>query len=1507
MNRTFIIISAAAALLAASALSAQTPSLVADVNPVITTERASSSPVFQQATPDGTIFLSARHPASGLELWKISGDTASLVKDIRPGVANSRLTGGGGASILGSTLIFNADDGVHGRELWRSDGTAAGTTLVKDVTPGATGTVSAILSIGSKAMFIVGGVSRSDELWITDGTAEGTTLVFDLNTQPLQTNWSTFTTFGGRWFFFTNRGIWVSDGTAAGTTQIATTVSATLTRTDSTLLFLTSDATHGYELWKTDGTAAGTSLLKDIFPGASSAFTSTTRIGTLIGPSTALFFANDGTGVNLWKSDGTEAGTQRVKSMYPAPPDPGAQWPQLFGADGFAYFTTTNALWRTDATEAGTFQLATVTAPRSMTAAFGQLYFFANQTEPEMWTSDGSVTGTRRVMQLPSGGNPSGQRFLNGKLYFSNDDGVHGIEPWVSDGTAAGTRMFANIAPEPPPARKSSNPLSLRAVGERVYFLADDETSTSFDNLWRSDGTAESTAKVASAVKNVYAANGYAFYVDTSNALWRTDGTEGGTIQLAESAVVLFEGTTRLFYRSVNTLWQTDGTLAGSVRVHAFESRNDPRHFAELAGRTYFSDEEALWSVDGAGARVRVTAPRSNVQPPTQTRAALGQLVFVRWTSTSGSELWRSDGIEDGTVIIKDIRPGEPTSAPTQITPAGAYVFFVANDGVHGAELWRSDGTADGTVLVRDITAGSGDSGIESLRAAGPLVYFLAHDGTSRQLWRSDGTTAGTFALTSLPGMAPVHQSWGIGDTLWFTADDGVHGAELWRSDGTVGGTAMHTDIDPGAHSSAPRELVLTGNRIFFAATTVAYGRELWAMTPDGSIIGASDVRIAEGNSGTAMARFVVRRAGNLASALQLDYITVNGTASAGTDYVAQSGTLSFAPGETTKFVDVIVNGENDVENEESFFLLVTSAGIERARGVAIISADDRRAELSIRHIDHMGGVSITNAGPSSATDVRVRFSHSPSREPFSLPCGHVTPCTINIAHIAAGETVRANTGSSPSTVVSGVTFAASMTAAEPDANPADNFVESLVVGPLVLPTFLTAGSTAQAMYFGALPDRAVAISSAGGAIVASPASFTESGSPINVTLTAGATPGVEMLRVQRGNASFSAEVDIVAPGGTGKRAVAYDASRTFFWRDPLVIHVRVNAMLHDGTRPTGTLQLVDGQTVKASAVLDAEANAVFSLALPPGTYSWALRYEGDTHFRTQTMPYEFTVYSVATQTAIALTQNGCTYDVAVTVHSFDQTLSPQGEVLLQVFTSELGRARVTPAAAGKSTVTFRVTLPPGQNYLTARFTADVPFAHSVRDYNLLGAPTCAPVFSATASASGVTLTWTPHNANGVVYEVFRSSTGSSFIGIGTTTATTLVDASAERNKLWYYFVRARETSGASVDSNVDVAVNVVFTDDPISGGTRIRAAHVEELRGAVNVMRAAANLTAASFGPALTAGEAIRASHFLALRDALAPALSALGLPPIASAPIPAIGRPVRTSFVQALRNAVK
>jgi ELWxxDGT repeat protein len=196
-------------------------------------------------------------------------------------------------------------------------------------------------------------------------------------------------------------------------------------------------------------------------------------------------------------------------------------------------------------------------------------------------------------------------------------------------------------------------------------------------------------------------------------------------------------------------------------------------------------------------------------------------------SSTSGRELWVTDGTTEGTQLLADINPsggsnpgsfyfqteeGSIVSNPADLAAlSDGRALFDADDGIHGAEPWITDGTIEGTHLVADINPGASSStsqfGFVALGDGRAL--FAAIDGAhGYEPWVTDGTPEGTYLLADInPGAAGlgVFNFFATGDgRALFSINDGIHGFELWVTDGTAEGTQLLADINPGPSSSFP-------------------------------------------------------------------------------------------------------------------------------------------------------------------------------------------------------------------------------------------------------------------------------------------------------------------------------------------------------------------------------------------------------------------------------------------------------------------------------------------------------------------------------------------------------------------------------------------------------------------------------------------------------------------------------------------------------------------------------
>lgn len=226
-------------------------------------------------------------------------------------------------------------------------------------------------------------------------------------------------------------------------------------------------------------------------------------------------------------------------------------------------------------------------------------------------------------------------------------------------------------------------------------------------------------------------------------------------------------------------------------------------------------------------------------QPIGEAVASNGLLFFTATNSNTGRELWRSDGTEAGTFMVKDINPGEGDAFDLYFHYSAAehngIIYFKANDGEHGAELWRSDGTEVGTYMLKEFTAGTTGSAIGEFASVGNALYFIT--GTnSNTLWKSDGTSNGTVSIMSF---SVCRNLIGWHDKLYFSAAPDNTGEELWVSGGTAGSTERLRDLNGTVGASLPINFCPTPSLLFFMANT-DIGWELWKT--DGTYAGTQAV-----------------------------------------------------------------------------------------------------------------------------------------------------------------------------------------------------------------------------------------------------------------------------------------------------------------------------------------------------------------------------------------------------------------------------------------------------------------------------------------------------------------------------------------------------------------------------------------------------------------------------------------------------------------------------------------
>jgi len=597
--------------------------------------------------------------------------------------------------LVGEHWAFFADDGVHGREPWLTDGTArtpAGAHLLADLCPGACGTAGellltlpAVAPLPERLLLTAPAPGLGNELWVTDGTAAGTALVRDLCAGPCDADPRDAKVVGSFSDFnfvaaFTaatpdgGRALWRSDGTPEGTTRLTPPGVTASTGIQINFfddnLFAASDAVFGDEIWTTGGTPETTRIWRDLQREED--------IGSYPLPVAAagsklLFTAFDPLHKRqLWASDGTAAGTVRIPVLAPNPdlftlPAASLGESAIFVARGRNAAKT--ALWTSDGSAAGTVPLT----PPDVEAGFflppsvlggTRAVFFAHDAEhgTELWASDGTPATTHLVADLAPGPQSidvaeSLQATLRGQMLFGRRDDGDG-HFWLTDGTAEGTRRLVDAYPFLAPIENAYS-FAVAEIQGKLFFLSRGDDDSGLDHLWVSDWTAAGTHPT-----DLVDLSGQAFFFPTTSrlyvvtfvepgageALWVTDGTPGGTALLPVHLEDRFSmpqpivfGERLVFANSEDRLMVTDGTAAGTFPLHDPAGNPVFTGFGggvSFAGRLVFSDGNGfnpcfVW--DGTGDTV---TPVDGVFCTGIFTAAGPRLFFPGFEPRTGVELW---------------------------------------------------------------------------------------------------------------------------------------------------------------------------------------------------------------------------------------------------------------------------------------------------------------------------------------------------------------------------------------------------------------------------------------------------------------------------------------------------------------------------------------------------------------------------------------------------------------------------------------------------------------------------------------------------------------------------------------------------------------------------------------------------------------------------------------------------------------------------------------------------
>ena len=314
---------------------------------------------------NGWVYFAAEDSAHGNEIWRSNGEVTQLVKDIRVGTSGSSPDS---LYAWNGYVYFSANDGTHGNELWRTDGTTAGTTMVADINGSGSSFPYFFSSLGSNLIFRAQTAATGSELYKFDGT--NVTLLKDIRSGTSGSDVANPTTFNGKVYFSASDGehgyeLWVTDGTTAGTNMLVDIqggpagsgpTNFTIAPAGALLVFSADDGVNGRELWKTDGTVGGTSIVQNIDGSASFQPEDLTLFNGELYFSGLDYNAGEGPGRELYRTAGPSS-IQLVKDLWSGSDSGHPEGLIVLGNK--LYFQANNGtegreLWRSDGTEGGT-------------------------------------------------------------------------------------------------------------------------------------------------------------------------------------------------------------------------------------------------------------------------------------------------------------------------------------------------------------------------------------------------------------------------------------------------------------------------------------------------------------------------------------------------------------------------------------------------------------------------------------------------------------------------------------------------------------------------------------------------------------------------------------------------------------------------------------------------------------------------------------------------------------------------------------------------------------------------------------------------------------------------------------------------------------------------------------------------------------------------------------------------------------------------------------------------
>lgn len=576
---------------------------------------------------------------------------------------------------VGNDLIFAANTG-SGIEPHKYNLQTHAAEMIQNINGSFTDSMlkNEFYQIGNKVYYFASNNSNL-QLWSTDLSTNLTSLVKDFNIYYTSSNNIVAKVLNGKLYFIFQQNLYISDGTAAGTFQVNNiyNIGSSLQESNGYVFFFGTSSAYGRELWKTDGTIAGTTLVKDIFPGPYSSITFSDKLYSF--NNKIVFAARDNNyNLGLWSTDGTDINTVSFSSL-----DPNAT---LYDFDFKNYenllFKVNGDLWKTDGTASGT------TVIYNNIPNINKLTYFKNNTYID---TNVGIYFVDQIDQVNSLGNPSGA--------------VLQIISPSNNGNYLALKEYNNDA-------------------SKVYFF---------------DGTNLSQSNIK-------------FNTDKNFIEYQNKLVFSGYVDSYVDYYTTYKNTELFSYGPSSNISEVEKDLI-------YSSHGAPRFYTELNGEVYFLARDGyyyqVYKIDSNNNMIKLS---DNLRESFQNDVADYNPVAVsgNYIYFHGSKLIQTNAI---TNAIQQISP------PLNDKIYGTYslnndkiLVKTFNFSDNYMRMWSLDNTTASFTLLTERPVNTFPSSMYNVdidfAKTDSGIYFKMLNNSTTEIWKSDGTAAGTIKIKDL-------------------------------------------------------------------------------------------------------------------------------------------------------------------------------------------------------------------------------------------------------------------------------------------------------------------------------------------------------------------------------------------------------------------------------------------------------------------------------------------------------------------------------------------------------------------------------------------------------------------------------------------------------------------------------------------------------------------------------------------------------------------------------------